>query len=360
MRKKIFYLAVITFILIAPIVFWLDMKWSMQLTSIDIKKLRFAFTRDKFLFYATMFNFMLYMYVVYKIFNMDFETKKVVKQEVVANKEEVENAVIPSASTGTGIINPNDKKWQEMYSGNGMPKQNNTTETVKETAPQPQTESQANMNVAPSMPPQNTTVAVETVVQKNIIDMPIKPEEVYTTQVERMLSEMGYEDMGNLFINGVNIDFVAIAGSDTLILGKVNAKSGDIVANEASNTPDNAPFWYSNDEKYASPVWEIKKASDEVLKMINEVLPDDNGVMVKPMVVIPVSNVVNYSDVADKWKETGVEVAKLNGESSLPEFSSVVENKTGVEVLDSYKKFVETLIKYFSQKYKRKSMKKAG
>ncbi|MDE6223976.1 MAG: hypothetical protein K2M23_00695, partial [Alphaproteobacteria bacterium] len=127
-----------------------------------------------------------------------------------------------------------------------------------------------------------------------------------------------------------------------------------------SNTSDNAPFWYSNDEKYASPVWEIKKASDEVLKMINEVLPDDNGVMVKPMVVIPVSNVVNYSDVADKWKETGVEVAKLNGESSLPEFSSVVENKTGVEVLDSYKKFVETLIKYFSQKYKRKSMKKAG
>ncbi|MGN0929881.1 MAG: hypothetical protein ACI4N3_04535 [Alphaproteobacteria bacterium] len=364
MRKKIFYLAVITFILIAPIIFWIDIKWSMQITSLDIKKLRFAFTRDKFLFYASMFNFVLYMFVVYKIFNMDFETKNVAKQEVVVKKEEALNNIIPSMSTGTGIINPNDKKWKEMYSGNGMPRQNNIAESVKENTPQTQPQPQTNVDVAPSMPPQNTNVAQETVApkneEKNVIDMPINPEEVYTTQVERILFEMGYEGMGNLFINGVNIDFVAIAGSDTLILGKVNAKSGDIVANESSNSPDNAPYWFSNDEKYASPVWEVKKVSDEVSKMINEVLPEDNGVMVKPMVVIPTANIVNYSDFADKWKEMGVEVAKLNGASSLPEFSSVVENKTGVEVLDSYKKFVETLIKYFSQKYKRKSMKKAG
>lgn len=362
--KKIFYFAVITFVFIAPIVFWLDMKWSIQLTSIDIKKLHFAFSRDKFLLYSTMFNFVLYAFVIYKIFNMKFEAKKSVIQEVSVKKEEPTTGIIPSASTGNGVINPNDKKWQEMYSGNGVPKQNNVAEAVEKTIPQEAIQPQSNVNVPPSATSTNTTVAQESTTlkaeEKNVIDMPITSEEVYTTQVERILLDMGYENMGNLFINGVNIDFISIAGSDTLILGKVNAKRGDIIANEDSNTPDNAPYWYSNDEKFASPVWEIKKASDEVFKMINDVLPADNGVMVKPLVVIPVSNVANYADVADKWKEAGVDVVKLNGGSLLPEISSVVEDKTGVELLESYKKFVETLIKYFSQKYKRKSMKKAG
>ena len=343
------------------------MKWAMKLSTLDIKKLRFAFTRDKFLMIATSFNFILYSYVVVKIFNMDFvqqkpSNKAMENSENVANNQP-KNNVIPSVSTGSGMINPNDKKWQEMYIGNGQAKDVRVENTEANTQPvstTPQTERQENAQpVAPEMPPQ-TTVQDTEVAKENIINIPVSANDIYTTQVERILSDYGYNNMGNLVINGVDIDFVSIADSDTLIVGKINARMGEIVANENANTPDGIPSWFSNDDKYTSPVWEVKNATDEIAKMINEVLPADNGVNVKPMVVIPFANVVNYDENVEKWKELGVDVVKLLGGSKLPLITDTIPDKTGVEVLDSYKKFVETLIKYFSQKYKRKSMKKAG
>lgn len=353
MIKKLFYLIIITFILIVPIVLWLDMKWAMNLSSLDIKKLRFAFTRDKFLFFATICNFLLYTFGVYKIISMKKDKNISASASNIPVKTEVNVGVIPSASMGNGIINPNDKKWQEMYKGDGKSLDNKLNDNVKTN---PEIISEQSLNKTLEQPLNKTEVKEE----KNIINIPVSSNEVYITQVERILSEMGYEIMGDLFIKGVNIDFIAIAGSDTLLIGKVQYANDEIVANENTTTPNTPPSWFSNNEKFNSPVWEIKNARDEIFKMINEVLPTDNGVIVKPVVIIPNSNIVNYSDVADKWHNMDVEVAKLNGESSLPELTSVIENKNGVEILESYKKFVETLIKYFAQKYKRKSLKKAG
>ena len=356
MIKKVFYLIVITFILVAPILFWLDIKWAMKLSTIDIKKLRFAFTRDTFLFSATICNSLLYGFGVYKIISMKEDKKTPVAVSNVSVKTEEKVGIIPSASMGNGVINPNDKKWQEMYKGDGKPLDNKANENVKTDAnvisEQPKKTEEAPLPKTEERP--NTTE------EKNIINIPVSSNEVYTTQAERILSEMGYETMGDVFINGVNIDFMAIAGSDTLLIGKVQSSNNEIVANENTSTPNNPPSWFSNNERFNSPVWEIKNARDEIFKMINEVLPADNGVMVKPVVIIPNANIVNLSDMMDKWHEMGVDVAKFNGESPLPEFASVIENKNGVEVLESYKKFVETLIKYFAQKYKRKSLKKAG
>lgn len=367
MLRKIFYLILITFILIAPIIFWLDIKWAMKFSTLDIKKLRFAFTRDKFLMIATSFNFILYSYVVVKIFNMDFEqqkadNKKVENSENVANNQSKSN-VTPSVSTGGGMINPNDKKWQEMYIGNGQAKdvkEENTEVNTQTISTTPQPEKQENVQpVTPEMPSQPMQQNIDDK-KENIINIPVSANDIYTTQVERILSDYGYDNMGNLVINGVDIDFISIADSDTLIVGKINARAGEIVANENVNTPDGIPSWFSNDDKYTSPVWEVKNATGEIAKMINEVLPADNGVNVKPMVVIPFANVVNYDENVEKWKELGVDVVKILGGSNLPLITDIIPDKTGVEVLDSYKKFVETLIKYFSQKYKRKSMKKAG
>lgn len=366
MMKKAFYLILITFILIAPIIFWLDIKWAMKLSTIDIKKLRFAFTRDKFLMIATSFNFILYSYVVVKIFNMDFEqkpdNKTVESSENVANTQPANN-LTPSVSTGSGMINPNDKKWQEMYVGNGQSKdvkEENADANIQTTLTNPQPAGEE--NVQPStleIPPQPMPQNIEEK-KENIINIPVSANDIYATQTERILSDMGYDNMGKSVINGVDIDFVSIADSDTLIIGKINARTGDIVANENVNTPDGIPSWFSNDDKYTSPVWEVKNATDEIIKMINEVLPEDNGVNVKPVVVIPFANVVNYDENVEKWKELGVDVVKLVGGSKLPLIAEVIPDKTGVEVLGSYKKFVETLMKYFSQKYKRKSMRKAG
>ena len=377
--RKIFYLILITFILIAPIIFWLDMKWAMKFSTLDIKKLRFAFTRDKFLMIATTFNFILYCYVVVKIFNMNLEQQSKNNQPVQnknSNNVQEQNNITPSASTGGGMINPNDAKWQEMYNGNGQPSQQKMPEnsvvaggnniqatnevlqtppvqTAQQMQPQPQPQQTAPQEVQHA--PQSNNVK-----QENIINIPVSANDVYTTQVERILSDTGYDNMGGLNINGVHIDFISIADSDTLIIGKINARNGDIVANETANTPDGIPSWFNNDDKYTSPVWEIKNASDEIVKMINDVLPPDNGVTVRPMVVVPFSNVVNYDEISPKWKESGVDVVKIIGGSALPSITDVIPDKTGVEVLDSYKKFVETLIKYFSQKYKRKSIRKAG
>lgn len=360
MMKKALYLILITFILIVPIILWLDMKWAINPSSINIRKLRFAFTRDTFLFFATISNSLLYGFGVYKIINMKEDKKASVSASNISVKTEEKVNIIPSASMGNGVINPNDKKWQEMYKGDGKPLDSKANETVKtdvkvtserpkktEEAPLPKTSEQ----------PLNKTEEKE---EKNIINIPVSSNEVYITQAERILSEMGYETMGDVFINGVNIDFMAIAGSDTLLIGKVQSSNNEIVANENTSTPNNPPSWFSNNERFNSPVWEIKNARDEISKMINEVLPADNGVMVKPVVIIPNANIINLSDMMDTWHNMGVDVAKFNGEASLPEFASIIENKNGVEVLESYKKFVETLIKYFSQKYKRKSLKKAG
>jgi hypothetical protein len=76
MKKKLLYIFFITLILVLPIVYWLSAKWGIKLSSVDIRKLRFAFVRDKFLFFATLFNSMLYLIVIYNIFQMDNEPKK--------------------------------------------------------------------------------------------------------------------------------------------------------------------------------------------------------------------------------------------------------------------------------------------
>ena len=166
--------------------------------------------------------------------------------------------------------------------------------------------------------------------------------------------------MGDIYINGVQVDFISIADSDTLLLGKIISGASDIIANETQTDSNTPPSWFTNDEKYPSPVWEIKTATTEFVKMINEVLPEDNGIVVKSLVVIPNANIVNRDDMEPKWKELDVDVVRVLNQTNLPNILDVVPDKTNTEVLESYKKFVETLIKYFSQKYKKNKMKKAG
>jgi hypothetical protein len=259
----------------------------------------------------------------------------------------------------TGQINPNDKKWQEMYSGNGDTKDSNVNEIANET-------SVTNISEVPPQTSPQQNIATETITNSvkpddNILKMPpLQESEVYNTLVEKTLVEIGYTNMGDIYINGVQVDFISIADSDTLLLGKIISGASDIIANEtqtASNTP---PSWFTNDEKYPSPVWEIKTATTEFVKMINEVLPEDNGIVVKSLVVIPNANIVNRDDMEPKWKELDVDVVRVLNQTNLPNILDVVPDKTNTEVLESYKKFVETLIKYFSQKYKKNKMKKAG
>ena len=117
---------------------------------------------------------------------------------------------------------------------------------------------------------------------------------------------------------------------------------------------------FTNEKKYISPVWEVKNASNAILKMINEVLPEDNGIIIKPVVVIPAANVSNQIDIEAKWEELGVSVVRFLNHSKLPDLVDVLPDKRGTELLESYKNFVSTLMKYFDQKAKNNPMKKTG
>ena len=362
MKKKLSYIFLITLILVLPIIYWLNFKWGIKFSAIDIKKLRFAFMRDKFLFFATLCNSGLYVFVVYKIINSNVVENNGNNNTKIPEKQinTVPNAIMLSASTGSGQINPNDKKWQDMYKGNGE-----DGEVVVKEAPQAPiakeniSKPEDNKIITEEIPQPQQPVLEEN--QDNIINIPpLEPEDVINVQVERALAEIGYENMGDIYINGVYVDFVSIAESDTLVIGKINAKGGNIIANETPTTPNTPPSWFTNEEKYPSPVWEVKNASNEFVKMINEVLPEDNGIIVKSVVVIPSATVVNQDDIEPKWKELDVDVVKLSGKSNLPNIVSVLPDKKDTEVLESYKKFVQTLMKYFSQKYKRPNIKKAG
>ena len=121
MKKKLSYIFLITLILVLPIIYWLNFKWGIKFSAIDIKKLRFAFMRDKFLLFATLCNSGLYVFVVYKIINSNFIENNGNNNTKIPEKQinTVPNGIMLSASTGSGQINPNDKKWQDMYKGNG-------------------------------------------------------------------------------------------------------------------------------------------------------------------------------------------------------------------------------------------------
>jgi hypothetical protein len=184
--------------------------------------------------------------------------------------------------------------------------------------------------------------------------------DVYKAKIGDLLINKGYENLGEASIDGVDVDFVGIADSDTLVLGILNMRYGDIIANETPTNPSVPPSWFTNEKKYNSPVWEAKAAVASVEKMVGEVLPGDSGISVKGIVVIPNASVVNKIDIEKKWEEQDIAVTKFLNYSDLPELDMAIPDKTGTEVLPSYRKFAETLMRYFNQKAKSKPTRKAG
>ena len=128
---------------------------------------------------------------------------------------------------------------------------------------------------------------------------------------------------------------------------------------DVSKTTINLPSDLKKELKIMA-IREDTSLSGLILKMINEVLPEDNGIIIKPVVVIPAANVSNQIDIEAKWEELGVSVVRFLNHSNLPDLVDVLPDKRGTELLESYKNFVSTLMKYFDQKAKNNPMKKTG
>lgn len=324
--KKFVYISILTCILIFPILFWLNFQWNISFYSFDFKKLRFAFVKDKFLFFATSFNIILYSYSVFTILKIKPSNTKKIPHKNPMPKNDINQ-------------NSSQQSWQNIYDTKRFPLDNKNLEQPVNSNPVPKIDEKAP-------------------IQNNIINMPNANSQIYSNQIENLLVSMGYEIMGDLFIADTYIDIIAIAESDTLLLLKLNSLYGDVIANETSSNPDNPPSWFTNENRYPSPVFEIKNAHQEFLALMNEVLPQDNGVNVLPIVIMTTADIINKDDISSKWKEQNVEVAKFYINSSLPDISSIIPDKNGTNVLESYKVFVSNMIKYFSKKYKKNSIKK--
>ena len=369
--KKLFYFLLITSVLLTPIFYWLHNWWGITFSNFfSVQRLMYIYSQDTFLLFTTIINFALYLFAIYKL----FKRNEIVKPENVnaniqnENKNETPEFLMKNSS-GTSSIN-----WENLYGPNKMVKEEEKItaekkQEIKEVksekieTPNIQTEP-ATPNIAINSKQEDKKVEQPLPPEKNdnIIDIkqPLNIKDVYKVQISSVLEKNGYKNLGDCVIDNIDIDFIAIADSDTLVLGIINDEYGDIIANEVPNSDEKFPSWFTNEKKYNSPVCEVKTAVVAVEKVIKEVLPEDSEILIKPVVVIPNAVVSNKTDIESKWAEMGVSVVKFLNYSDLPDLMEVLPEKSGTAVLESYQTFVQTLIKYFNKKAKNYPVKKTG
>ncbi len=364
LKKKLLYFVIITGILLGPIVYWLNSLWGLKFNNLfSFGMLRYILSRDKFLLVVTSVNSTLYLIALIKIFTM--KGKETVG-ETVQNKKD------PSMPSFLNNTSQEDiQKWENLYSSSQSVTLTIEPEFKPEISVEVKPETQ---DVKVDTPPENinfeqpTQVSINTISDHknnsndNVVNMPdtVTALDVYRNMINDILVDTGYTNIGPQVIANTDVDFVSIAESDTLIIGIITTETGDIIANEISNSGTDAPSWFTKEHKFTSTVWEIKNVSNMIQNMINEVLPEDNGIIIKPIVVIPGATVSNFADIKAKWEEIGVDVVRFMNHSDLPNLVDILPDKKGTEVLESYKNFVNTLMKYFNQKSKKKVVKKVG
>ena len=373
-KKKLLYILIITGILIGPIMYWMNAWWGVKFNKIpSIGVFRYVFIQDKFLLTVSAVNLSLYVIALLRIITLKGGNKSKNAKDG-SDAKQAENSVSFLSNTNQSDI----AKWENLY-GNNAHNVNisNDKKVENENKSEPVTNTSEPMentkNIEQNAPVQVTTQAqnisqpvnqnTNTVDEKdNVVSMPavLTARDVYKNMIDDVLIDAGYVNMGTHTIANTDIDFVAIAESDTLVLGLISTESGEIIANEISGSNNETPSWFTNERKFSSPVWEVKNVANMVQNMINEVLPEDNGILIKPVVILPNAVVSNYADIKAKWEEIGVDVVRFMNHSDLPNLVDVLPDKSGTEVLESYKNFVNTLMKYFSKKAKKSPIKKVG
>ena len=361
MKKKFLYLAIITAILIGPILYWMNAWWGIQLNTMTIGVLIYVYSQDKFLLIVSCINLALYLIAIAKILTL----KEKETEEINSNEKQDPNT--PSFLNNTS--QQDIAKWENLYGNKVNPTNNESNQVAKDEVSNTQN---TVPNVNTKQEENQTQISIQTSSQSqtqqtnnnenNVVNIPevVSARDVYKNMIGDILLDNGYENIGAQVIANTDVDFVAIAESDTMVIGLITTESGDIIANEISNSGTDVPSWFTNEHKFTSPVWEVKNVANMVQNMINEVLPEDNGIIIKPIVVIPNAIVSNFEDIKAKWEEIGVDVVRFMNHSDLPNLTDVLPDKKDTEVLESYKNFTNTLMKYFAQKSKKTPVKKVG
>ena len=396
MKRKIIYSLIASVMFVAPIWYWLSTWWGLSISRPpSLRRMVYIYSNDRTIVTITAINLVLYLLAMWKILTLRSGNR--------GNK-----VVISGANNAVGGANGNGNgntpvvpqvvqngsatdisRWEALY-GNGnkssvQPTQQKSnpqstvavakganavgqTQSVRQT--QQTTQSQVQQMPQTRMPDmrassqqqvqataqsvsseQRMSRTMQNAGDSKVVSIaPVTANDVYRIQIKNMLADGGYESLGDCVVNGVAVEFIAVAESDTFVVGFIDSEYGEIVANDVAPIGEEPSVWYSGEHRYNSPVWEAKNVATAVKKMIDEVLPNDNGIEVVPVVVVPNATITNAGDVSDVWQEIGVNVVRFMNRTELPDLMDVLPDKSGTDVLDSYKTFAVTLMKYFKGK----------
>ncbi len=318
--KKILYILIITTVLVAPITYWLITYWGVKFIPFpSIERFKYIYSQDKYLKIGTIINFTVYLIAIFKIItiknlNTEIQTKTV--------------------STSKLQTIENGKSWSKIYD---TKKVNETITTKKQT--------------------ENKEIPIQNITKQSTINSEEQEQElknIYKQEIDTILTTIGYEAVPTCKINGITIDFISVADSDTLVIGIINTTQGEITINETENNTPNVQTWFTKDKKFTSPIYEITKAKTALQNLINEVLPNSNAINIYPIIVIPNAKIVNLYEIQNKLNDNNINITKLFTTSEFKGIKDILPNKEGKIVLESYKKFIYTIIKYFKQKLNNK------
>jgi hypothetical protein len=277
-----------------------------------------AFRKDLFLDIASGMNLLLYIFVMTRIAGSGEAQQRAFEQGNVESA-----ASFLRERIGTGQIDPSSPQWRAIFSG----------------------EKPADIAAfEPEVTEGDLAVADEA--SRQLAQM----------SASDILFAHGYEVYDPREIGKGSVDFVAIAESDVLAIGVVCPALGEIVANDTRAGEDGIPAWFSGTRKYDSPAWHALRAAEAVRELISKTLPEDNGVEVIPVAIVPNGTIINYDDMVQVWADMGVRVAGL-GADGLPDIFAVLPDKSGTAVRESYKHYVDTVMMYFD---KQQTLKKAA
>ncbi|MDR3126460.1 MAG: hypothetical protein LBT92_02405 [Rickettsiales bacterium] len=306
--KKILLIFLMTSILLAPIAAWVVIRWHGDMLM--------AFRKDLFLDIASATNLALYVFVMTKLAGGGAQDRTLAAENAQAAASFLRERM------GTGQIDPNSPQWRALFSGE-------------------RTQARTEL-VEPEATEEDRATADSAMRQMTQLD------------ASDMLSSCGYEVYGPRDIGRGHADFVAIGESDVMAVCAVCPAIGEIIANDTRAEEDGIPAWFSGSRKYDSPVWHAARAAEAMRELIAKTLPEDSGVEVIPVAVVPNGTIINYDDMTAVWGEMGVRVAGL-GTGAMPDIFSVLPDKSGTEVLPSYKHYADTAMEYFDSKQMKKA-----
>ena len=155
--------------------------------------------------------------------------------------------------------------------------------------------------------------------------------------VPGLFQNAGYHLISDVATSLLTLNYVAVC-SDKIYAILVDKEAGDWLAEEEPFNGE-APLWFSEVDHRVSPIYELKKAAEELKKKIAHSFPN---MPVVAFMIEEKGNIINSEEMMRVWKELDVVVARtdIGGLEDLPTVTDTVKAVTPASMND-----IETLTK---------------